>query len=114
LGTQATVSLNCNIIKPVVGTLVIIAVLLGWIKPEFGVRSRPPEIDKSACSMLGLPLGFYEGFFGSGNSKFTSLALCKARSFDLITALGHYYFLAFIWCACAAISYLTKGFRNAV
>lgn len=112
LGTQVTVSLNSNITKPLVGLLVIIAVLLGWMKPEFGVSSRPAEIGKPACSMLGLPLGFYEGFFGSGNSIFTSLALCKARGFDLITALGHYYFLAFIWCACAAISYITKGFGN--
>lgn len=112
LGTQVTVSLNSNITKPVVGLLIIMAVLLSWIKPDFGVSTRPPAIGKFACSMLGLPLGFYEGFFGAGNGIFTSLILCKARGFDLITALGHYYFLAFIWCACAAISYVTKGFGN--
>ncbi len=112
VGTQVTVSLNSNITKPVVGLLIIMAVLLSWMKPDFGVSTRPPAIGKFACSMLGLPLGFYEGFFGAGNGIFTALALCKARGFDLITALGNYYFLAFIWCACATISYISKGFGN--
>jgi uncharacterized membrane protein YfcA len=112
LGTQVTVSLNSTITKPIVGILVIAAVLVSWLKPEFGVANRPAEISKPACSMLGLPLGFYEGFFGSGNSIFTSLILCKTRGFSLLTALGHYYFLAFIWCACAATSYIAKGFGN--
>ncbi len=112
LGAHVTSSLNSFVTKPIVGSLVLAAILLSWLKKGFGVASTEPQLSRSACSALGLPLGFYEGFFGSGNSIFTSLALCKTRGFDLITALGHYYFVAFLWCMCAAISYSLKGFFN--
>jgi len=112
LGAQVASSINSSVTKPLVGFLIITAISLSWIKKGFGISTSQPQISKPACSAIGLPLGFYEGFFGSGNSIFASIALCKARGFDLITALGHYYFLAFIWCMFAAISYTLKGFFN--
>jgi uncharacterized membrane protein YfcA len=56
-----------------------------------------------------VPLGFYEGLLGSGNSVVTSFALCGTRGFSLLRALGHYYVLAFAWCTFAAAVYVGGG-----
>jgi uncharacterized membrane protein YfcA len=63
--------------------------------------------------MLGVPLGFYEGLLGSGNSVITAFALCGTRGFSLPRALGHYYVLAFAWCAFAAAVYVAGGWFDA-
>lgn len=46
---------------------------------------------------------------GSGNSLVASLLFCVGRGYDLISALGHDYVLAFAWCALAAASYIGLG-----
>ena len=57
-----TSSLNSYLTKPIVGLLILAAILLSWLKKGFGVSSSNPLLSKSQCSALGLPLGFYEGF----------------------------------------------------
>ncbi|HEX7025251.1 MAG TPA: TSUP family transporter, partial [Gemmatimonadales bacterium] len=41
-----------------------------------------------------------------------TLLFCWGRGYDLIRALGHYYVLAFCWCALAAASYIAHGFAD--
>jgi uncharacterized membrane protein YfcA len=57
-------------------------------------------------------MGFYEGMLGSGNSLAASLLFCVGRGYDLISALGHYYVLAFAWCALAAASCMGLGYGD--
>ena len=74
-------------------------------------RTQPglPKVSKLTVGAWALPMGFYEGMLGSGNSLVASLLFCVGRGYDLITALGHYYLLAFTWCALAAAAYIGQG-----
>ena len=67
-----------------------------------GGRSR-------GAAAWGFPLGVYEGVLGSGNAILTTLLLQRTRGWDLLVALGHYYALAAMWCALAAVMYLWRG-----
>lgn len=67
---------------------------------------------RAGAFLAALPLGCYEAFFGTGNGVFSTLALARLRGFNLIRALGHYYCLAFLWSAFAAIVYVRAGYFN--
>src|SRR5262249_14423767 len=67
---------------------------------------------RGTVAAAALPLGFYEGLLGSGNSIVATLLFAVGRGFDLLTALGHYYVLAAVWCAFAAVAYWAQGQFN--
>ena len=110
LGTKTMVLVDATLLKKAVGLIILSLVALSLYKREYGLTTGEPRVGRFLGSLFGLPLGFYEGLLGSGNSIFTSLLLCRTRGFDLIAALGHYYFVAFVWCAFAAFLYLRQGF----
>ncbi|HEY9790079.1 MAG TPA: sulfite exporter TauE/SafE family protein [Candidatus Obscuribacterales bacterium] len=112
LGTRVTVSVDPQLLKRVVGGIILTVVAIYWVKKEFGLETTAPAVGRFTCSIFGFPLGFYEGILGSGNSLISSLTLCKSRGFDLLTSLGHSYLVAFAWCAAAAIAYSGQGFFN--
>jgi uncharacterized membrane protein YfcA len=112
VGTKVTVSIDPEMLKHVVGGIILTLVAASWIRKDFGVDATEPRMGKFASSCLGLPLGFYEGILGSGNTLLSSFALCKSRGFDLVTALGHSYLVAFVWCASAALAYAGQGYGS--
>ncbi len=59
---------------------------------------------------FSFPMGFYEGFFGSGNGIFFTLVTTYTRGFDFIDALGHYYAVAFPWVVVGALVLILKGY----
>ena len=70
----------------------------------------PAASDRSGTAAAwGFPLGVYEGLLGSGNAILTTLLLQRTRGWDLLVALGHYYALAAMWCALAALMYISRG-----
>lgn len=73
------------------------------------VRRPDRSTVRRGGSLLGFPLGLYEGLLGSGNGILTSAILMRTRGFELSTALGHYYALAALWCALAAGVYFARG-----
>ncbi|GAK56410.1 inner membrane protein YfcA [Candidatus Vecturithrix granuli] len=109
-GTRVTISVNSEILKPCIGVILFLLVIFTALRPRLGVLSKPPTLGRLLTGVFGLPLGFYEGFFGSGNSIFTSIVLCQTRGHDLLQALGHYYILAWMWSVFAAIRYIHQGY----
>ena len=55
-------------------------------------------------------MGFYEGFFGSGNGIFFTLVTAYTKGFDFIDALGYYYAVAFPWVVVGALVLMSKGY----
>ena len=42
-----------------------------WLKPEFGAETRAPRMRAGVFAIAaGVPLGFYDGFFGPGVGSF--------------------------------------------
>lgn len=109
-GTQVMVTVDAAILKPCIGGILLLLVIFTALHPRFGVLAKPPKIGSVLTGLFGIPLGFYEGFFGSGSTIFGSLVLCKTRGYDLLQALGHFYVVAWMWSIFAAIRYIQQGY----
>jgi len=104
-GAMIGTSVNEHILRRGAGVLILVAILAS-------IRTARPPVSPPArlpTSLLGFPLGLYEGLLGSGNGILTSAILMRTRGFDLPVALGHYYALAALWCALAAGVYFARG-----
>jgi len=104
-GAMIGTSVNEVLLRRGAGVLILIAILASMRT----VRRSDSQTVRRGTSLLGFPLGLYEGLLGSGNGILTSAILMRTRGFDLPTALGHYYALAALWCALAAGVYFARG-----
>jgi len=111
-GTLLVRNVDEQILKRVVGLIIVSLVALVACNPSLGREEARPRLSRLATSVLALPLGAYESFFGSGNGLFTSFLLCKVRGFPLLTALGYYYVLAFTWNCFAVAIFTAAGFAD--
>lgn len=111
-GALVTVKLDPELLKRVVGGAILLLVVVLLLRPRLGAKAGPARLSRPATGIFALPLGFYEGMLGAGNSLVATLLLCWGRGHDLIGALGHYYVLAFSWCALAAASYIGHGYAD--
>jgi hypothetical protein len=111
-GASVTVRIDAGILKRAVGAVILLLIAVMLRRPHLGAVSREPRASRWAVGAAALPLGFYEGMLGSGNGLVSSLLFTWGRGYDLIGALGHYYVLAFAWCALAAVSYISHGYYD--
>jgi uncharacterized membrane protein YfcA len=109
LGARATLTLDPEPLKRFAGGIILALVGVLLASPRLGSAPSTPRLSRGLTGACGLPLGFYEGMLGSGNSLVASLLFSAGRGYDLIRALGHYYVLAFAWCALAAATYIGHG-----
>lgn len=112
LGARATVALDPEPLKRVAGGVILALVAVLLARPRLGAEEARPRLSRGLVGSCGLPLGFYEGMLGSGNSLVASLLFSAGRGYDLVRALGHYYALAFAWCALAAVTYIRDGYYD--
>lgn len=82
------------------------------LRPRLGAAPGEARLSRPATGVFAVPLGFYEGMLGSGNSLAATLLFCWGQGYGLIGALGHYYILAFRWCALAAASCIGHGYSD--
>jgi len=108
-GTRVMGSVRPDLLKRVVGGLILLMVGVVTLRPHIGAAAAPPRLGRGVVAAAALPLGFYEGLLGSGNSILASLLFSVGRGFDLLASLGHYYILAAAWCAFAAAAYWSQG-----
>jgi uncharacterized membrane protein YfcA len=108
-GARATLTLDPGPLKRFAGGIILALVAVLLARPQLGAEPAAPRVSRRLIGACGLPLGFYEGMLGSGNSLVASLLFSAGRGYDLIRALGHYYVLAFAWCALAAAIYIGHG-----
>lgn len=105
-GALLMTAVDEGVLRRVTGVLLMVA-LLRTFRPFPAVV--PATRSGRVAVLAALPLGLYEGLLGSGNAIFTTVLLRAARGWDLLTALGHYYALAAMWCALAAAVYFARG-----
>ncbi len=108
-GAQVVMRSDPKNMQRIIGVIILSLVAYTFFKKEFGIESKPPSTSRFLTSLAGFPLGFYESFFGSGNSLITSAILTKTRGFKLLEALGYSYVLSFFWCLFASIMYGSGG-----
>lgn len=109
-GAVIGTSVNEVLLRRGAGILILIAVVTSMRRSDTQtVRPSDRPTVRRGASLVGFPLGLYEGLLGSGNGILTSTILMRTRGFDLPVALGHYYALAALWCALAAGVYFARG-----
>jgi uncharacterized membrane protein YfcA len=73
--------------------LVLLAVLIYTLARKDMGREHAPRwsgrTEASAFSVLGLVLGFYDGFFGPGTGSFLVFALVRVLGYDFLNASAH-------------------------
>jgi uncharacterized membrane protein YfcA len=111
LGFLTVMSIKPEIIKPVVGAIILALVAYTLLHKGFGeaahaIRSRWQR--KSAYFFAPL-MGFYEIFFGAGNGVFFAALTAYTRGYDFIMALGCYYAVAFVWLVFSVGLFLGQG-----
>ncbi len=76
-GAQVVMHSDPKNMQKIIGVIILTLVVYTFFKKEFGLESKPPTTSRLLTSLAGFPLGFYESFFGSGNSLITSAILTQ-------------------------------------
>jgi uncharacterized membrane protein YfcA len=108
-GAQVVMHTDPKSMQRIIGVIILSLVAYTFFKKEFGIEKKEPTTSRLVTSLAGFPLGFYESFFGSGNSLITSAILTKTRGFKLLEALGYSYVMSFFWCLFASCMYGSGG-----
>jgi uncharacterized protein len=113
-GFRAATKISVEHVKPVIGTVILLLVIYSCLNSKLGAAAH--EVTSKARRASGYifapVLGFYEGFFGSGNGIAFTLVTTQTRGFDFIDALGGYYAISFIWLAATVALYVWQGFLD--
>jgi uncharacterized protein len=74
------------------GILIVVAIYTYW-KKDFGTESaaEPPPLSRQLAygALMGLLLGFYDGFFGPGTGSFLVLGFITLIRLDFLKASAH-------------------------
>ena len=111
-GLKFITSINEQFLKTGAGAMILLIVLLTYLRKEVGLEERESLSRKTGGWMylFSLPMGFYEGVFGSGNGAAFSFLAMRLKGLDFIKALGYYYAISFPWTTFAAIGLISKGY----
>jgi hypothetical protein len=112
ISVQLVTRIDPAVLEPAIGVLILALVLYTLRHKDLGVVSGPPAAGRSrplTYPLAGI-MGFYEGILGSGNGIVFAVFTCRRRGYDLHTALGHYFAVAFVWVLFASLLYVHKGF----
>jgi uncharacterized membrane protein YfcA len=91
------------------GLLLAIAIY-ALVTPNLGERHTPPRMQLSLFYvMLGLSLGFYDGFFGPGVGSFWAIAYVVVMGYGLTKATGHTKVMNFTSNGVSLIVFLLGG-----
>lgn len=112
LGTLAVIAINPRIIGTVIGLLILALVTYVILDKKVGLQEKKiySKFRQSTSYLFAPILGFYEGFFASGNGLLFSIAMFKTRGFDFIDSLGYYYASSFIWDVVTVVTLFYKGY----
>ena len=114
LGVQFVTQIDAETLKPIIGGVILLFVILTLIKKDLGLKEKKvtAKWKKLIIYPLSLIMGFYESIIGSGNGILFATATFYTRGFDFIKALGYYFAIAFFWVSFATILYIAEGFYD--
>jgi len=98
----------------IAGPLILCLVAYTYFRKSLGLNEE--KVYSKTRQMLAYPfalaLGFWENAFAAGNGVMFSLVSFYTKGFDFISALGHYYAIAFPWCIVGAYLLISQGFYD--
>lgn len=111
-GALTITSIDQRILTAVVGAIILFLIAFMNYQKNLGLEKKHVRsaFKEKLAYLFSFPMGFYEGFFGSGNGIFFTLVTSYTKGFDLINALGYYYAIAFPWVLVGALVLISKGY----
>ncbi len=92
-GAQAVLHVDATILKYLLLAVIPLIAVVVLVKKDFGRESKVSGLSAKTvfvlCAVIGLGLGFYDGFFGPGTGTFLILAFTAIMGFDIVTASGN-------------------------
>lgn len=111
-GAKTVSHLNPTALKPLILViLVVIAVYTLWKKDLGAVHTKSLSQTKLLLygSLIGLVVGFYDGFFGPGTGSFLVLGFVVVLGFEFVTASAYAKFVNCITNISALVVFIRQG-----
>jgi uncharacterized protein len=92
LGAKVVSYINVNTLKPVILIVLIAIAIYTFLKKDLGaVQTKNLSFDKQLIYgiLLGLVVGFYDGFFGPGTGSFFVLGFVLILGFEFVQASAY-------------------------
>lgn len=92
LGSWTLARVPNTFMKPLALIILIGVFLYTLLKKDFGqvsIRTTTPEQQRTRMWIMGLGIGFYDGFFGPGTGSFLVLGFIALIGFDFLKASAH-------------------------
>ncbi|MCC9137066.1 sulfite exporter TauE/SafE family protein [Pontibacter silvestris] len=89
LGARAVAHINSGLLKPLIFLLLILVAVYTFKKKDFGALHAPKlsdEKEKLYGVLVGMAIGFYDGFFGPGTGSFLIFIFIGIFGFNFLAA----------------------------
>ncbi|MCL5098652.1 MAG: TSUP family transporter [Candidatus Omnitrophica bacterium] len=89
LGAATVTVISSRLLKPMILVLLIIVAVYTYLKKDFGSSHAPrfaARHEKWLGMLVGVVIGFYDGFFGPGTGSFLMFIFIGWFGFDFLTA----------------------------
>ncbi len=89
-GTLVVTRLSAAALTRLIPLLLAAVAVYVWVSPRFHDEDRPPRLaPPRVFALLGLAIGFYDGFFGPGTGSFWAVGLVSLAGYGLTRATGY-------------------------
>lgn len=92
LGAKAVSLINVEVLKPIILVILILIAVYTFIKKDLGsFQTKELNFEKQALYgiLIGLIVGFYDGFFGPGTGSFFVLGFVVLLGFEFVKASAY-------------------------
>ena len=89
LGARTVAYFDPELVRPIVLVLLVVVAIYTFLKKDLGSRSgvtRTPGAAAIIGSVIGVVLGFYDGFFGPGTGSFLIFAFVSLLGLEFLVA----------------------------
>ncbi len=92
IGAKTVSYINVNTLKPIILVILILIAIYTFLKKDLGsVQTKKLTINKQILfgSLIGIIIGFYDGFFGPGTGSFFVLGFVVILGFEFVSASAY-------------------------
>jgi uncharacterized membrane protein YfcA len=111
-GAKAVSTINTHILKPVILVILVLIAIYTFIKKDMGTyQTKALSFNRQLMfgTIIGLVIGFYDGFFGPGTGSFFVLGFVIILGFEFITASAYSKVINCITNISALIVFIRQG-----
>ncbi len=112
LGAKTVSYMNVNTLKPLILAILILIAIYTFFKKDLGsIQTKRLSQQKMLLygSLIGLSIGFYDGFFGPGTGSFLVLAFVVVFGFEFVEASAYSKVINCVTNVFALIVFIKQG-----